>query len=63
VRYEGKTLPVRRISLSPGSDTRDVLREIGLTDGEIDDLVGRRVVQAAAPGSVAVEPSMEAAHG
>lgn len=48
VRYEGEPLPVRRVSLRPGSDTREVLQEIGMHETEIDDLIGRGIVQAAA---------------
>ncbi|HEX7387297.1 MAG TPA: CaiB/BaiF CoA-transferase family protein [Castellaniella sp.] len=61
VRYEGKTLPVRRISLQPGSDTRQVLQEIGLAASEIEDLVDRRIVLAAPPDSVLMGEASTAA--
>ncbi len=52
VRYQGKTLPIRRISLRAGSDTREILQEIGLDEQAIDGLIERGVV-GATPDSVA----------
>lgn len=52
VRYEGRPLPVRRVSLQQGSDTLEVLGELGLSADEIHALVDRKIVMAAPPDSV-----------
>lgn len=48
VRYDGQPLPVRRIALHAGADTREILAGIGMGEAEIDDLVARRIVAAPA---------------
>lgn len=48
VRYDGEAPAVRRPPPRIGEHTREILREHGLTDGEIDALLDRRVVVAPA---------------
>ncbi len=48
VRYDGEPLPIRRIALAAGADSRAILRSLGITDAQIDDLVARRVIAAPA---------------
>jgi crotonobetainyl-CoA:carnitine CoA-transferase CaiB-like acyl-CoA transferase len=51
IRYDGITPPLRHLSIDPGEDTRDVLRENGYDSRTIDDLVAARVVIAASDRS------------
>ena len=47
IRYDGASPPLRHLSIDPGEDTRDVLREAGYVEKEIEELVAARVVIAA----------------
>lgn len=46
IQYDGAVPPVRNLALAAGADTRAVLSDAGLSEGEIADLVGKRVVFA-----------------
>jgi crotonobetainyl-CoA:carnitine CoA-transferase CaiB-like acyl-CoA transferase len=46
VRYDGELLPTRRIPLSPGADSRDILSDLGFSADHINDLVERRIIAA-----------------
>lgn len=56
IRYDGSTPPLRHLSIDPGEDTREVLRETGYGEAQIEDLVAARVV-IAADGASAERPS------
>jgi len=47
VRYDGATPPLRHLAIDPGEDTREVLREAGYGQAEIDQLVAAGAVIAA----------------
>jgi crotonobetainyl-CoA:carnitine CoA-transferase CaiB-like acyl-CoA transferase len=59
VRYDGQAPQIRRLPLNVGEDTVSILRELGVQDSAIDDLLARRVVGApsreAMPSSSAAE--------
>jgi len=44
VRYDGQPPEFKRISLEPGADTREVLRDIGLSEPDIDGLLDKAIV-------------------
>jgi crotonobetainyl-CoA:carnitine CoA-transferase CaiB-like acyl-CoA transferase len=50
IRFSGFTQPVRRVPAAAGSDTVEVLRENGLSEAEIEELVAAGVVHTAQSG-------------
>lgn len=46
IRYDGAVPPRRRIPLTPGEDTRDILSELGFLQTDIDHLADRGVIAA-----------------
>lgn len=53
IRFSGFTQPVRRIPAPAGADTVDVLREEGLSDEAIEELIAAGVVHSAPAQTVA----------
>ena len=47
VRYDGATPPLRHLSIDPGEDTREVLRESGYSEAEVEDLLAAKAIIAA----------------
>lgn len=44
LRYDGRTPDIRTASVDVGENTREILRDLGYSEGHIDDLMDRRVV-------------------
>ena len=62
VDYDGKKLPTRHFALVPGADTRAILHDLGMRDGDIDALAQRGVVAAPVGEATAVSESAQGAH-
>ncbi|MDN5843344.1 MAG: CoA transferase [Alcaligenaceae bacterium] len=62
VDYDGQKLSTRHFALVPGADTRAILHDLGMRDGDIDALAQRGVVAAPVGQHTAVSEPAEGAH-